>query len=225
MNYRNIAYGILAYYWIIIGMFAMNFPTIFPDKSISFLTAGCVGWLWCDYSQRDSDIATARSRSPRLLTSLGDFSWDGVTDIVNIGGVKCNLYYGNGCNHDGWFERGNIAIVVPDSQTVEVGKNRLVKTKLDRRTPPNLRDRIGEVRATLSGMVEHDVFTVASSETIKLEKQLLVANDQIDQQMKYINSINEIVGNTAMMGNILNPASEVLRGIKEALASNNGDGE
>ena len=74
-------------------------------------------------------------------------------------------------------------------------------------------------------MVEHDAFTVASSETIKLEKQLLVANDQIDQQMKYINSINEIVGNTAMMGNILNPASEVLRGIKEALASNNGDGE
>lgn len=158
MNYRNISYGILAYYWIAIGMFTMNLPTILPDNAISFLTAGCVGWLWRDHSQRDSDIATARSRSPRLLTLLGDFSWDGVTDIRTIHGRKYAIMYGNGVNYDGWYERGDVAICVPSDQVMQIGQNVLVATDMKRGSiPPNVIFD-GDVRVVLTGNLPSQIF-------------------------------------------------------------------
>lgn len=227
MNYRNIAYGIIVYYWGIIGIFAMNFPTILPDKAISFLTAGCVGWLWCEHGQRDSDIATARSRSPRLLTHRGDFSWNGVTDVVNVGGEICCLFFGNGINYDGWFEQGNIAIIAPKNHVIEVGQNRVIKTNLKKtRMDKSVSDQVGDVRVTLHGLVEHVVFSEGTSvETMGFEQRMGIANEKVVQQRDLIDSLTKIVGDTSMVGQIINPASELTRSLNEALASNNGDGE
>ena len=227
MNYRKITYGILAYYWILIGMFTMNLPTILPDNAVSFLTAGCVGWLWRDHSQRDSDIATARSRSPRLLTLFGDFSWDGVTDVINIDGIKCNLYYGNGFNYDGWFQRGNVAIVAPCDQVVEVGPNRLIKTKLDKkRMVPQIEDRIGDVRVILTGLLEHDIFGVSpTSDQIDLERQRDIALNLASHQSDLIDQLNKIVGDTAQIGQMVNPDAALRNELRAILDESNGDDE
>ena len=225
MNYRNIAYGILAYYWVGNGIFTMDLPTFLPDNAVSFLTAGCVGWLYRDHSQRDSDEAIARSRSPRLLTHWGDFSWDGVTDVINVGGEICCLFFGNGINYDGWFGRGDIAIIAPKNHIDEIGQNRIIKTNLRKtRMDKYVSEQVGEVRVTFHGLVEHDVFgKVADAETIKLEQRNMIANEKIVQQRDLIDSVTQIVGDTAMVGQILNPASELTRSLHDALAANNGD--
>ena len=227
MNYRNIAYGILAYYWILNGLFNLNLPTILPDNAVVFLTVFCVGWLWRDYSQRDSDIATARSRSPRLLTHWGDFSWNGVTDVINVGGEICCMYFGNGINYDGWFEQGDIAIIAPKNHIIEVGQNRVIKTNLKKtRMDKSVSDQVGDVRVTLHGLVEHVIFSEGTSgETMDFEQRIRIANEEIVQQRDLIDSLTKIVGDTAMVGQILNPAAEVTRSIHEALAAKNGDDE
>ena len=178
MNYRNISYGILAYYWVGIGMFTMNLPTILPDNAISFLTAGCVGWLWCDHSQRGNDIAVARSRSPRLLTLVGDFSWDGVVDARTIHGRKYAILYGNGLNYDGWYERGDVAVCVPYDHVISVGQNAIVVTDIRKGSvPPNII--FEDVRAVLSGnlpsqifdnaKVDHELDTIANERDAAIE--------------------------------------------------------
>ena len=208
-------------------MFTLNLPTILPDNAVTFLTVFCVGWLWRDYSQREDDIATARSRSPRLLTLLGDFSWDGVTDVINVDGVKCNLYYGDGFNYNGWFERGDIAIVAPCEQVTEVGKNRLIKTKLDKkRMFPQIEDRIGDVRMILSGFLEHDVFGESpTSDQIDLERQRDIAVDLAGHQSDLIDQLNKLVGDTAQIGQMTNPDAALRNELRSILDESNGDDE
>ena len=180
MNYRNIAYGILAYYWVAIGMFTMNLPTVLPDNAVSFLTAGCVGWLYRDHSHQDNDVAIARSRSPRLLTTVGDFSWDGVTDIRTINNRKYSIMYGNGLNYDGYYERGDVAICVPFNQVVPLGQNALVCTDIKKGSiPPNITFD-DSVRVVLTGNIPSQVFP-----SVKCDYDIDTINAERDAAVDY----------------------------------------
>lgn len=215
MESRKIAYGILVYYWILIGLLNLNLPLILPQKAVSFLTAACIGWLYCNYTQLEDDIATARSRSPRLLTLLGDFSWDGVTDIRTISGTKYSLFYGNGINHNGYFERGDVAICVPADHVVDVGMNRMIVTDLKKgHLLPNIVH--DDTRYTLTGNLPSQIFDFSINtelDTISNERDAAVSFGSIQWQLN-----QDILNAIADGGNLLasiNPFMFMDPGTKE----------
>lgn len=159
MNGRNIALGILVYYWVILGIFAFPFPRILPDPLVTYTTIGSVGWLIRDYSQDSSDDY-CRRMSPQLITERGIFSWDGSTYYVPVSGRKFALFYGNGCNYDGNFYRGDVAILCPPEMVVDCGTDRIVTVRFKPWTVP--RDLVFDtsIRAVLYGDLPSPVFDV-----------------------------------------------------------------
>ncbi|WP_340819050.1 hypothetical protein [Methanolobus sp. WCC4] len=136
---KNISLAVLAYYWGLIGLFRADLPLILTDKLITWATIGSCFWLlFLHFHEDEEDIEDyCRRMSPQLLTEKGTFSWSGITHSTHAGVLSFNIYYGNGCNHDGLVYEGNIAIVCPKDHVVEVGQDRLIRTEFKPRSIPH----------------------------------------------------------------------------------------
>jgi hypothetical protein len=159
LNGRNVARGILIYYWGLIGLLNFSLPQVLPDTLVTYATIGSVGWLIRDYAT-DSAEDYCRRMSPQLMTEMGVFSWDGSTRYITVAGRKFALFYGNGCNHDGTIYRGDVAIICPPEHVFDVGSDRIISTEFKRRyIPPDIVFDT-HVRAVMYGDLPSPVFDI-----------------------------------------------------------------
>ncbi|HAE41497.1 MAG TPA: hypothetical protein DCG34_01070 [Clostridiales bacterium] len=181
MNGRDIAWGILLYYWVVLGIFNFPFPQVLPDTIVGYATLGSCGWLIRDYSNNDDDIDDyCRRMSPQLITERGIFSWDGVTSRVTVAGRSFSLFYGNGCNFAGNFYRGDVAILCPSDMAVDGGgMNKIIAVEFKKRVIPSDIVFDTQVRAVLYGDLPSPMFDIdvpidshVLSEQLNAQKQL-----------------------------------------------------
>lgn len=212
-------YVILAYFGVAIRVFD-GFPVIFPDTAVPLIIAGCAGWLWREYSADDSDFM-ARHRSPRVLCSFGDYSWDGVTRSANVDGEPYFIYYLNGCNYDGTVYQGDVALAVPQAHVVEFGKNRVVQTDLGIGSLSS-DVALSPVKAVLTGSMVSPVFS-GKYQDVDVTRQYQSATLLSNLRGHALDEIMKLFSDASMLGRILHPNDDLEQKLLTALKDGDED--
>jgi hypothetical protein len=225
METKYWVYGILAYHWVLIKIFSFNLPAL-PEPMCTYVMFGCVGWLIHEWFKADDLNLNlfAKGKSPRVLTNVGCFSWDGITKKIDINGFCYLVFYGNGANYMGIFYCGDVALVVPESHVVEVGKNRLVMTELSYGNVPDDVS-LGSVRAILTGHMLMPQFRRVSdvSNSVDLQRQYQSVQKVAEARGQALDQIMRLFSDVSMLGKMLNPEDPLRQEILGSLHSTEVD--
>lgn len=170
MDNRYYAYGILVYYWGLIYLIGWDLPKILPDNLINPVCLIVLGSLLATWFYDDEEMQrlVAKSKSPRFMSTIGCFSWTGDYDSRDIFGTENYILYGNGINFNGWYERGNVAVVVPAEHCMRIGRNMIVTTELN------------EIRVPAGTVYDENVDAVFGGDSVTL--QFFDAKDDYDRE-------------------------------------------
>jgi hypothetical protein len=215
---KHIVYGILAYNWVFLGVLSLNLPAL-AEPARTYLNYACIGWLvhmW--FAPEDLNLELfAKGHSPRILTNVGCFSWDGVTRKVDIDGYSYSVFYGNGCNYSGIFYPGDVALVAPSSHVLEIGRNRLVKTELNYGSLPS-EVCLGPVQAVLTGHLIMDQFKRGNqSDDVDLARQYQSVLAVSEARGRALDQIMRVFSDVSMLGKMLNPQDPLKDHLLEAI--------
>ncbi|NPE27627.1 hypothetical protein HNV12_06505 [Methanococcoides sp. SA1] len=193
----NFAKWILVYYWGAIEILNFDLPLVLSQANISRVTLMALGYLICYWTQNNQklideyiqimDYLNVKTKSPKLMTSWGVYSWTGESYLRNVNGLPYRIFH-EGVNYLGSIERGDKVFMCPEDQAVQIGPHILIKSDIELKEPDEV---TGELRAdvgdawVIKGTLPAQIFGSVDVKSYDLKREL-------DAQTAYNSKLVEI---------------------------------